>query len=107
MEKVLQELSNIVSEFLEEEGGLSNGYLTYAKGSVGKSYIQPIKWSTPIKDELTVKEIKRKGYELNNRVIKCLKSYSMEECKIEKKHLEYGCFDTIVTLSFSKKVSLA
>jgi hypothetical protein len=96
-----------IRDFLMENGGYSNGYVTIASGTV-ENYGR-IDWGTPTSDKLTGVEIKRLGCELNNRLVKIFGSESLSKYKIQitnKSSDCYGGFKTEIQISTTHPVCL-
>lgn len=104
-EKYLKEISDMLGEFLKSHGGLNNGYETYISGEVRLNCISSLDWNTPNCSDYTLKEIKRIGSLIYDKILKYLKSNNIEETLIiEKKHIEHGCFKTFTFFAPEKKI---
>lgn len=65
---ILNNVKKIVCDFLKDQGGYSNGYGTYVKGSVRFNVRSQLQWMTPSAKDLTIKEHGKLGYELNDKI---------------------------------------
>ncbi len=97
---LLAELNEVAGSFLKANGGMNNGYETYIKGKVSTNGAWRPTWLTPGCDELTNKEIRRRGELLWRALCEVLKRYELTEgVAFEADHIEYGCFETYATVT--------
>lgn len=104
----LEEVSDKIADFLLSQGGMDNGYDTFASGEV-RSDISggKVKWNTPQVGDLTVKNIREIGRSLYADIQKIMTKYGVKKLVIENEHVEYGCFHTKVILTEEKYIELS
>lgn len=104
--EMLSQIAEAIAKFLKKEGGMGNGYDTYVKGTISYNSHQSLKFHTPKTDDLTGHELRQKGSDLNDKLIKFLKAYDYHDyVEIKSTHTEHGCFDISVSLTISQRVS--
>lgn len=94
IKKCLDEVSNVINSFLEEQGGYTNGYYTYVSGIVNTNNEEhkPLVWSTPkAKEELTDKGKAVRGEVLYKRIQDVLSEHEVDSVTIRYKDEGYGC----------------
>ncbi len=105
-DKAFTDISNVVNTFLKEQGGFSNGYETYISGHVCLNSHSKLKWRTPKREKLTGEKVDRLGRELYSSVLSIIENYKIEEVKISKCHLEYGCFRIDLNFPNTRRIDL-
>ena len=95
----LNNIKNKIEDLLVSHGGMSNGYLTYAEGSVEKNCHGFLKICIPSKD-ITIRKIDEKSSDVEDSLKKEYKDILESGICIiiKKRHLEHGCYDHIVSL---------
>lgn len=109
IESCLEEVSKAIMQFLiEQQGGESNGYLTYVNGVVEtKEKPKPIEWSTPkAKEELTKKGNEIRGTELYKTIQDIIKRHEINSITIRSRDEGYGAMHTEVVFIQETKKSL-
>jgi len=99
-EEMLDEIKSVIFNFLRENGGYDNGFATYVKGKVEPCNPHSLEWETPTSRQLTKDEIKKKGFELNRALTKCLKNY-FNVIIIDSEYEEYGSYCMEITIGRS------
>ena len=103
----LEEVSQVLLSFLEEQGGYSNGYYTYANGVVSALDKEPksLEWLTPkAKEELTPKGIEVRGKELYKKIQTVLKQHGVNSVLIRYRDENYGAMEVeVVHIQETKK----
>lgn len=102
----LSEISKVATKFLMNNGGLSNGYMTYVRGRVKNNVLDTVHWSTPTVQKLTGIQVYELGLQLNNELIEVMKKNSVDECKFIAEHIEYGCYHTYATVTERNRLIL-
>lgn len=79
----LNEVSNMVKDFLEKEGGNDN-HETYVRGMVKNDDKEgTLEWRTPIsKEEITPQGLKNRGTKLYKNIQEVLKKYEIEKLEL-------------------------
>lgn len=104
---ILDHVSKIIKRFLKENGGYSNGYNTCVTGNCQQNVHQSLNWATPTAPDLTLREIKSRGYKLNDEISEYLKEQNCyNTIYIEAIPKEHGCFDTVVAINLCKHVDI-
>lgn len=99
----IKAISNIIIKFLKDNGGYSNGYVTYALGRVSVDSYGSIQWSTPKSDELTGKEVNKRGRELYEVIRKYMEINEINKTLIiENHHVEHGAYYTFISFKEPK-----
>lgn len=98
----------VVHSFLKRNGGMRNGYMTYARGSVRRDTVGAVvEWSTPGVEELTGRERANKGSMLYCAIRTVLEKYEIDEVAIFSGCDTSGCYNTKVEVKFSLTVPMA
>ena len=104
---ILNNVKKIVCEFLKDQGGYSNGLDTYVKGSIKVGIHYSLDWMTPKSQDLTIKEHKRLGYELNDRICEYLKQIEFYDyIYITSYEIDYGCYITKVSIKIEEPIRM-
>lgn len=111
IEKCLNEVSDVIYSFLEEQGGYSNGYLTYVDGVVNADDEEGgnLTWDTPkAKEELTDKGKDARGEVLYTTIQDVLKKHEVDAVTIRYKDEGYGvmCVEVVYIREIRKRVRL-
>lgn len=111
IEKCLNEVSDVIYSFLEEQGGYSNGYLTYVDGVVNADDEEggKLTWDTPkAKEELTDKGKDARGEVLYTTIQDVLKKHEVDAVTIRYKDEGYGvmCVEVVYIREIRKRVRL-
>ena len=98
-DKIIDKVDNCVSSFLKQVGGLSNGYCTYAKGSLDIKHNITVSgfaltFNTPKNDQRTGEQIRKLSDVLAKKIIKILTPYDVDTIEFTPIHEEYGCYTT-------------
>ncbi len=101
----LIEVCEVIKLWLLDHGGMSNGYATYVEGYLNLNS-NHITFLTPSTGDLTGKELKKLSNELRSKIAFVMERHNVSELIIKKLHLEHGCYDTIISVCESKRVSL-
>jgi hypothetical protein len=105
--KHLSKIAALIAKFLIENGGFQNGYMTYAKGHVIMGNVGNVEVSVN-NDSLTIKELAALGRNLERSIqTYMLKNEMNTPLKIFRKHLEWGTYETTVSLSETITVPLS
>jgi len=92
-------IGNIIAKFLEENGGMPNGYDTWVSGQVSM-LDHRLSWYTPEAGrDLPVNLFDRKALHLARSIRAQLKDSGYDQVLFEKKHIEHGCFDVRIKLA--------
>ena len=95
--KCLEEVSAVLLGFLVKHGAYSNGYYSYASGTVSIESEGVISWDTPTaKEELTQKGKDKYGKELYAEIQSILKKYNVDKILIRSTDEGYGAMGTEV-----------
>ena len=95
----LYEIRKNIKSILCDNGGMDNGYETYAEGIIEKNYSGGIDVCLPGQD-ITKRELKNVGYKIEN-YIKEHYSDIIESgltIMVSYHHVEHGCFALSITL---------
>ena len=97
---ILHEIKKLIKEILVKNGGMDNGYETYAEGTVEKGYSGGIIPCVPGGD-ITRNQLNAIGHKVENAIKKKYADIIEGGLTIEIKqyHLEYGCFTHTISLS--------
>lgn len=89
----VQEVSSIIWSFLKENGGYSNGYSTYATGSVRPRTHSHLEWKTPKQLDMTIREVETLGSKLYDEILEVMDRYAMstDDCLVISHIEENGC----------------
>lgn len=102
---VLQTIATHLAESLKKHGGVSNGYETYASGSVKINEFGLFKMFTPDCNDMTIKQVRLLSGNTESELIKILKDHSFKEkISIEALHLSHGCY--VTRISVTKGINL-
>lgn len=104
-DRLLEEVSDVISKFLKSKGGFGNGFKTFIDGSFNYNVHGGIEVSTPAFDDLTKNQISDIEDELEDKVIKILNKYKFKEPIIARtRHIEHGCYETQLVIEKIVKV---
>ena len=99
----LNELAETAVSFLKANEGMGNGYRSYVEGGVSIDGFHRPKWSTPIVDDLTGNEVRKRGEALWRVLCDVLKRNDLTECRFIAEHIEYGCYKFFVEIAERKR----
>ena len=103
---ILDNVKKIIARFLKEHGGYDNGYETYVSGTVRLNTYSRLNWRVPQMDKITFYEYAKAGEDLYNKIQMYLRDIKfLEPVVIREHHIEYGVFDTTVSIEISDKVN--
>lgn len=103
---IIKEIKKIIAKFLKEHGGYDNGYQTYVSGTVRLNTYSRLNWRVPHMDKITFSEYEKVGEDLYNKIQMYLRDIKfIEPVVIREHHIEYGAFDTTVSIEISDKVN--
>lgn len=95
--KCIKEVSQLLRDFLINEGGYTNGYRTYVSGTVLKDKDGILGWQTPVaQEELTQKGKEVRGTKLYKEVQEIMKKYGVDKLVIRHRDEGYGAMVTEV-----------
>lgn len=103
--KDLQEIFTIVKRFLLANGGMSNGYQTYAEGDVRIDTSSHLKISIPHSDDMTKRQLTDLGRKLYLEVQKYMENVSIRRTAaidIGHEYTEHGCYKLKVSFTLSE-----
>ena len=104
---ILNNVKKIIVEFLKEQGGYSNGLDTYVSGTVRFNVYSNMDWMTPKSQDLTLKEHKRLGYELNKKIADYLHEIDFTDyIYISSSPGEYGTYCTTISIKLSTGIEM-
>lgn len=105
LNECLDKVSEAVLSFLIKNGAYSNGYYSYASGTVTIKDEGTVHWDTPTaKEELTDKGKEKRGKELYKEIQAILKECNVDEIVIRSKDEGYGGMTTeVVYVQETKK----
>ena len=93
---IVRELAALISKFLKDNGGMSNGYNTWVKIKGDK-----ISWRTPKRVDMTERQADKLGEKLHEKMRAIMKENDHEEWKLRvgAEHVEWGCHRMIVSIT--------
>jgi hypothetical protein len=95
--KCIEEVSQLLRDFLINEGGYANRYNTYVSGTVLKDKDGILYWLTPVaQEELTQKGKEVRGTKLYKDVQEIMKKYGIDKLVIRHRDEGYGAMVTEV-----------
>lgn len=103
-EAVLGAMAGLIGTFLLARGGLRNGYNTYAKGSfscLGSNI------DVMVPNEDSRRALQKLGAELGGMLRELVPAENTAVFTVESKHVEYGCFDTHVSMTKTRRAIIA
>lgn len=106
MKKLIDECSQIINDFLMENGGLDNGYITWAAGEVNINVRSSLSFKTPKNDERTGAENNELGYKAYSKLVECMKKHECtpsDTLVISIEHMEHGCYRTFIHMRPERK----
>lgn len=104
---ILNNVKKIVCNFLKEQGGYSNGLDTYVKGTVRFNTHSSMEWMTPKSQDLTIREHRRLGYELNEKISNYLDEIDFKDyIYITSSVGEYNCYYTTISIKLSTEIGV-
>ena len=105
---ILNNVKKIIVEFLKEHGGYSNGLDTYVSGTVRFNVYSSMDWMTPKSQDLTLKEHKQLGYELNKKISDYLDEINFTDyVYITSSPGEYGTYCTTISIKISTEIEMS
>ena len=103
----IAELRKEIAEFMKDQGGYSNGYDTFIEDTtISHNTHQYLRWHTPISDKLTGEKKDELSYAVNEKLIKILNKYNIEDAFIRDDYQGEGCHRIKVGISFEREVDL-
>lgn len=102
----IDEVSLVARKFLLERGGLGNGYNTYVKGCVQVGSHLSLEWSTPTRDDLTGRQVRKLGTELYSSIVSVMRKFGVSRCEFRAECEEHGCYRITVHVCECGRVSL-
>lgn len=103
---ILDNVKKIIASFLKEHGGYDNGYETYVSGTVRLNTYSRLNWRVPQMGKITFSEYAKAGEDLYNKIQMYLRDIKfLEPVVIREHHVEYGAFDTTISIEISDKVT--
>jgi len=93
---LLANIAKLIGKFLLDNGGLSNGYCTYAEGSVSTNSTGTLRINVN-NSNLKIKELLDLGQKLEDQIKNLIvKTFPKEEISIDiwKEYIEWGTYDT-------------
>lgn len=95
--KLLEEIAKTIKEFLIKNGGYSNGFETWAEGTVSLNVTGAVKLFTPACQDKTYNEVRNLGGQLETKLKGYLKHNGIKETlSIRRFHVEHGAYQTEV-----------
>lgn len=98
-QKHLQVISEIISDFLNKNGGYSNGLDTWVSGHVEPKTKSRLSWSTPRLETMTYGENNTLGSKLYDDIYKYIMDNELPAVEIRHNHIEWGTYETIINFS--------
>lgn len=103
---ILNNVKQIITAFLKEHGGYSNGLDTYVKGSVKFNSISAFDWKTPGIGDMTLNEYHNESYKLASQIAQYLKDVDYRDWIFVNSYaIDHGCYNTSVSIHLSEDIN--
>ncbi len=102
----LKEFTDELKAFFKEQGGLDNGYETYASGEIRENVSCYINWETPKACHLTRQEHQKLAAELYDRLYAICKKHNQWVISLHNYHIEHGVYDTYIRKTEEERIRL-
>jgi hypothetical protein len=107
MEKHLEQITKIISQFLLRFGGMKNGFDTYAEGSVHLNVSGGLKIMTPACRDKSFRQVDTLSTELEQKIQHYMKANQINQpVYVTSRHQEYGIYETEVWFKTTKTLLL-
>ena len=105
-EEFLKEFTAELKAFFKEQGGLDNGYETYASGEIRENVSCYINWETPKACHLTRKQHQELAAQLYDRLYAICKKHNQWTIELRDHYIEHGVYETYIRKTEERRVIL-
>lgn len=97
-----------IAKFLRANGGMGNGYETYAEGMVTSNVASSPSFMTKVPNDnlKTGIELQKRSAVLYDEIRQYMLENGIRQIQVEHRHVEHGCFKTVVRSCESHPVNL-
>ncbi len=92
----LKTISSIISKFLKDNGGYSNGLSTHISGYITKNSVVSIRWRTPAIANVTYGKAEKLGLSLGESIRKYVIENKLPNIIIESDRKEHDIYHTFI-----------
>ena len=103
--EILNKVKEIIINFLANQGGRENGYMTYINGVCKSNSFKALDWMTPAAKDLTLSQHKTLGYKICDRINQYLREINFEEeIVIASIPIDYDCYKVIIGINLTEYI---
>lgn len=102
----LKEFTAELKAFFKEQGGLDNGYETFASGEIREKVSSYICWETPKACHLTRKQHQELAAQLYDRLYAICEKHNQWTISLHEYHVEHGVYETYIRKTEERRIIL-